>query len=65
MGAYFKDQRDIVRAIRGLDPEIRNCLGHHLKNSLFVIKGNIEIGEIEEAQKAIEHMESDLKMFGI
>lgn len=65
MGADFPEQEVSVKKIRELDKVHRGWLGHHLRNSLCVIGTLNELGETEEVKKVIDHMEADLRMFGL
>ncbi len=65
MGADFPEQEESVKKIRALKEVHRGWLGHHLRNSLCAISTLNELGEKKEIKKIIDHMEEDLRMFGL
>ena len=65
MGADFPEQEASVKKIRELDKVHRGWLGHHLRNSLCALGTLSELDEREEVKKVLEHMEEDLRMFGL
>lgn len=65
MGADFTEQEASVKKIRALKEVHRGWLGHHMRNSLCSIATLNELGEKEEIKKVIDHMEADLRMFGL
>ena len=65
MGADFPEQKEAVEEVRALSDDARGWLGHHMRNSLCAISILSNVGEMEKLKEAIEHMEEDLKMFGL
>jgi hypothetical protein len=64
MGNDYFGQDKAIEELRGLSQEAKEYLGHHIRNGLFCIAGNIEIGKLQEAKDAVYHMEKDLARIG-
>jgi hypothetical protein len=64
MGNDYFGQDKAIKELRGLSQAAKEYLGHHFRNSLFCIAGNIEVGKLNEAKEAVYHMEKDLARIG-
>lgn len=68
MGKDIEGQKRAVSIMNALPGQVRGNVSHHIRNSLTSIKAYIQTGDDgirEFAEKEIEHLEADLKMFGL
>ncbi|HDZ62537.1 MAG TPA: hypothetical protein ENH40_05270 [Nitrospirae bacterium] len=68
MGKNFTGHDRAVSIMNALPKQVREEMSHHIRNSLTSIKAYLQTGhdDIREfAQKDMEHLEADLRMFGL
>jgi hypothetical protein len=75
MGADYQDQKKAIEELRSLSEKSRCFLGHHFRNSLTIIKGNIYTirshtndalirEKLSTIEVAADHMVEDLEKIG-
>jgi len=75
MGADLKGQREAIEIIRALPEEVKGALSHHLRNSLMVILGEVQLENhycdncslrhLNQIESSAKHLLADLEMFGL
>lgn len=64
MGADYEGQEKAIIELRELSSEAKGFLSHHIRNSLMTISGGIQIGKLDFAKSAIDHIVHDLERIG-